>query len=119
MTKKKFLNELEKKLSVLDDSEIQDIMNEYSDIIDEKLKHGKTEKEAIEDFGSLDDLVKEILSAYKINPNYKEAHKDEFEASAKKLGEDFDTFIKKGAEKASKVTKKVMDQVHKMIKNLQ
>ena len=38
MTKKKFLNELEKKLSVLDDSEIQDIMNEYSDIIDEKLK---------------------------------------------------------------------------------
>lgn len=111
MTKKKFLNELEKKLSVLDDSEIQDIINEYRDIIDEKVKHGKTEKEAIEDFGSLDDLVKEILSAYKINPNYKEAHKDEFEASAKKLGEDFDDFIKKGAEKASKVTKKVMDQV--------
>ena len=111
MTKKKFLNELEKKLSVLDDSEIQDIMNEYSDIIDEKLKHGKTEKEAIEDFGSLDDLAKEILSAYKINPNYKEGHKDEFEASAKKLGEDFDEFIKKGAEKASKATKKVMEQV--------
>lgn len=111
MTKKKFLSELEKKLSVLDDSEIQDIVNEYRDIIDEKVKHGKTEKEAIEDFGSLDDLVKEILSAYKINPNYKEAHKVEFEASAKKLGEDFDTFIKKGAEKASKVTKKVMDQV--------
>lgn len=111
MTKKKFLSELEKKLSVLDDSEIQDIINEYRDIIDEKVKHGKTEKEAIEDFGSLDDLVKEILSAYKINPNYKEVHKDEFEASAKKLGEDFDTFIKKGAEKASKVTKKVMDQV--------
>lgn len=111
MTKKKFLNELEKKLSVLDDSEIQDIMNEYSDIIDEKLKHGKTEKEAIEDFGSLDDLAKEILSAYKINPNYKEGHKDEFEASAKKLGEDFDEFIKKGAEKASKATKTVMEQV--------
>lgn len=111
MTKKKFLSELEKKLSVLDDSEIKDIINEYRDIIDEKVKHGKTEKEAIEDFGSLDDLVKEILSAYKINPNYKDVHKDEFEASAKKLGEDFDTFIKKGAEKASKVTKKVMDQV--------
>lgn len=111
MTKKKFLNELEKKLAVLDDSEIQDIVNEYRDIIDEKVKHGKTEKEAIEDFGSLDDLVKEILSAYKINPNYKEVHKDEFEASAKKLGEDFDEFVKKGAEKASQVTKKVIDQV--------
>ena len=49
MTKKKFLSELEKKLSVLDDSEIQDIINEYRDIIDEKVKHGKTEKEVIED----------------------------------------------------------------------
>lgn len=111
MTKKKFLSELEKKLSVLDDSEIKDIVNEYSDIIDEKVKHGKTEKEAIADFGKLDDLAKEILSAYKINPNYKEGTKDEFEASAKKLSEDFDDFIKKGADKASKATKKVMEQV--------
>ena len=111
MTKKKFLSELEKKLSVLNESEIKDIMNEYNDIIDEKVKHGKTEKEAISDFGKIDDLANEILSAYKINPNYNEGSKDEFEASCKKLGEDFDDFIKKGAEKASKVTKKVMDQV--------
>lgn len=72
MTKKKFLSELEKKLSVLNESEIKDIVNEYSDIIDEKVKHGKTEKEAIEDFGKLDDLAKEILSAYKINPDYED-----------------------------------------------
>lgn len=111
MTKKKFLSELEKKLSVLNESEIKDIVNEYSDIIDEKVKHGKTEKEAIEDFGKLDDLAKEILSAYKINPDYKETRKDEFEASAKKLGEDFDEFIKKGAAKASQVTKDVIDNV--------
>ena len=32
MTKKKFLSELEKKLSVLNESEIKDIMNEYNDI---------------------------------------------------------------------------------------
>ena len=111
MTKKKFLSELEKKLSVLNESEIKDIMNEYNDIIDEKVKHGKTEKEAISDFGKIDDLVNEILSAYKINPNYNEESKDEFEASCKKLGEGFDDFIKKGAEKASKATKKVMEQV--------
>lgn len=111
MTKKKFLSELEKKLSVLNESEIKDIMNEYNDIIDEKVKHGKTEKEAISDFGKIDDLANEILSAYKINPNYNEGSKDEFEASCKKLGEDFDDFIKKGAEKASKATKKVMEQV--------
>ena len=94
MTKKKFLSELEKKLSVLNESEIKDIMNEYNDIIDEKVKHGKTEKEAISDFGKIDDLANEILSAYKINPNYNEESKDEFEASCKKLGEDFDDFIK-------------------------
>ncbi|MBS7021215.1 MAG: DUF1700 domain-containing protein, partial [Firmicutes bacterium] len=77
MTKKKFLSELEKKLNVLNESEIKDIINEYSDIIDEKVKHGKTEKEAIEDFGKIEDLAKEILSAYKINPDYKETRKDE------------------------------------------
>lgn len=68
--KNKFLKDLEKRLIVLDESERKDIINEYNDIIDEKVKHGKTEEEAINDFGSLDDLTKEILSAYKINTNY-------------------------------------------------
>lgn len=75
MSKKDFLNKLAKKLSVLDDSERQDILTEYTDTINEKVKQGQTEEEAVKDFGDIDDLVKEILKAYKINPDFDE--KDE------------------------------------------
>ena len=37
--KEKFLKDLEKKLSVLSNEEKQDIITEYSDIIDEKIKN--------------------------------------------------------------------------------
>lgn len=43
MSKKDFLNKLAKKLSVLDDSERQDILTEYTDTINEKVKQGQTE----------------------------------------------------------------------------
>lgn len=85
MTKRKFLNELEKKLYILNDEERKDIINEYKDTIEEKMKHGKTEQEAIEDFGSMDLLVEEILKAYKINPKFEKKEenkvKDVFEKS--------------------------------------
>ncbi|MCI9084465.1 MAG: DUF1700 domain-containing protein [Bacilli bacterium] len=77
MSKKDFLNKLAKKLSVLDDSERQDILTEYTDTINEKVKQGQTEEEAVKDFGNIDDLVKEILKAYKINPDFDE--KDELQ----------------------------------------
>jgi len=57
------------------DSERQDILTEYTDTINEKVKQGQTEEEAVKDFGNIDDLVKEILMAYKINPDFDE--KDE------------------------------------------
>ena len=41
MTKDKFLRELEKKLSILSEEERKDTINEYRDIIEEKVKHGK------------------------------------------------------------------------------
>lgn len=72
MNKKEFLNTLEKKLSVLEKDEKQDILIEYTDTINEKIKQGQSEEEAVKDFGNIDDLVKEILKAYKINPDYEE-----------------------------------------------
>lgn len=109
MTKKQFLNKLEKELSILDEHEVKDIINEYNDIIEEKIKHGQKEKEAVAEVGDVESLAKDILSAYKVNPNYKKKEGDEFTQSAKKLGEDFDSFIKKGAEKATKITQNVVD----------
>lgn len=70
MTKKEFLDKLEHKLHLLKRDEIQDILDEYSGYIDNKLQEGKTEDEAVADFGNLDDLAREILSAYKINEKY-------------------------------------------------
>lgn len=110
MTKNKFLKELDKSLYVLAESERKDIINEYRDIIEEKMKHGKTEKEAVEEFGSMDQLVREILSAYKVNPNYNNKE-DDFKESAKKLGNDFDSFVKKGAIKATEFTKEVVEEI--------
>lgn len=109
MTKKQFLNKLEKELNILDEHEVKDIINEYNDIIEEKIKHGQKEKDAVAEVGDVESLAKDILSAYKVNPNYKKREGDEFTQSAKKLGEDFDSFIKKGAEKATKITQNVVD----------
>src|SRR5574344_326489 len=104
--KEKFLKDLEKKLSVLSDDERKDIINEYSDIIDEKIKHGKTEEESIKEFGDIKELSKEILKTYKINPDYNKSEFSEKTNDFIKSGEDL---IKKGAQKLSDVTEDVVD----------
>lgn len=110
MTKNKFLKDLDKSLYVLAEAERKDIINEYRDIIEEKIKHGKTEKEAVDEFGSIEELSREILSAYKVNPDYSKKDED-FVDSAKKLGNDFDSFVKKGAKKATEFTKEVVEEI--------
>lgn len=66
MTKQAFLDKLRSRLSILDDNEVEDILSEYAAHIDQKVASGKTEAEAIADFGDFNELVKAILSAYKI-----------------------------------------------------
>jgi len=99
VNKKEFLDLLEKKLSVLDDKERQDIIIEYTDTINEKVKQGQSEQDAVKDFGDIDDLVKDILIAYKINPNYEEKQ-DSFGKKSEEL-------IKQGAEVVSDFSRKV------------
>ncbi len=76
MKKEEFMKELKEKLDILDEKEIKDIIEEYTGYIDEKVKSGKTEEEAIKDFGSIDELTTELLKAYKINVNKKEKEKN-------------------------------------------
>ena len=66
MKKREFLAKLRKKLSVLEESEIDDITREYGGYIDEKIESGATEEEAVSSFGSIGELAKELLSAYKV-----------------------------------------------------
>lgn len=75
MNKKTFLGNLRKRLNVLSKDEVDDILEEYEGYINEKVSSGKSEEDAIKDFGSFDSLVKEILSAYKLNENYEDSVK--------------------------------------------
>lgn len=67
MTKDEFLRLLDRKLDVINERERRDIIDEYRTHIEMKMKEGKTEEEAIADFGDIDELVDDILDAYKIN----------------------------------------------------
>lgn len=74
MKKDEFLSQLEKKLQVINERERRDIIDEYRTHIEMKMKDGKTEEEAIEDFGDIDELVDDILDAYKINTDRVHQH---------------------------------------------
>lgn len=108
MSKDKFLRDLEKKLSILSEEERKETIDEYRDIIEEKVKHGKKESEAVKEFGSIDELAKEILNAYKINPDYNRNNTGD---KAKDFVDGAEEIIRKGAKKISKVTDDVVDDV--------
>ncbi len=72
MNKEEFIKKLRKRLNVLEDSEVEDIINEYVGFIEEKVNAGKTEEEAIKELGDFEEIVSDLLSAYKV----KEPSKD-------------------------------------------
>ncbi len=102
MNKEEFLKTLSKKLEILEEKERADTIDEYRDTIEEKMRNGQTEEEAVSDFGSVDELAKEILSAYKINPNY--GKDPAFFEKGEKL-------IKKGAKKLANFTEGIVSDV--------
>lgn len=67
MTKNEFFQKLEARLNILNEQERNDILCEYNSHIEFKMQDGKTEAEAIADFGDVDALAEEILSAYHID----------------------------------------------------
>ena len=77
MNKKEFIDYIEKRLNILDKNEIEDIVNEYIQHIDNKLSEGMSEKDAVATLGNCEDLVREILLAYNINPDYEKAGKED------------------------------------------
>lgn len=66
MNKKEFLVSLRKQLNILKESEIEDIVQEYELHIDDEVSAGKTEEEAVENFGDVEELAREILDAYQL-----------------------------------------------------
>ena len=107
MNKKSFIKKLKNNLIILEESEVNDIIEEYSNNIDEKIKNGKSEEEAIKDFGDIDELSKEILKAYKINPKFVKSEE------GSDLYQNFENVIKKGAKKLSNFTKNAVEDIKK------
>lgn len=110
MNKEKFLEKLRKKLDILNQDEVNDIIDEYGGYIDEKVKKGKTEEEAIKEFGDFDELVKEILSAYKINEDYEEKKSDWFSNFFESVGNAIDHIVRNLSNKSgSEIAKFVIE----------
>lgn len=72
MSKEEFLKQLQERIRILQPSEQQDILDEYAQHIQMRMEGGLSEEEAIRDFGSLDDLVAQILEAYHISPDWQD-----------------------------------------------
>lgn len=106
MNKEEFLQALEKELSILNDKEREDIIDEYKDTIEEKVKHGQSEEDAVRDFGKIDELVSEILDAYKINPEYNQK-----DSSFDKIAQKGESLIKKGAGKLADMTRDFVNNI--------
>lgn len=75
MNKEGFLKELREHLRVLDEREQEDIIDEYAQHIDLKMKSGLSEEEAISDFGNIGELASDILEAYHVDPKFEEKTK--------------------------------------------
>jgi len=99
MKKKEFLNALRKKLEILESSEVDDIITEYSGYIDEKMESGVSEENAVEAFGNLDELANDLLSAYKIKIK---KEKDPIGDFSKKVLENINYIVDELSEKSSK-----------------
>lgn len=66
MNKEEFIKKLRKRLSVLEDKEIEDIVSEYVGYIEEKEAIGLTEEEAVKELGDFEEIMSDLLAAYKV-----------------------------------------------------
>lgn len=62
MLKADFLKELEKKLSGLPQADIDERLNFYSEMIDDRMEDGLSEEEAVAAIGTVDEVYEEIVS---------------------------------------------------------
>ncbi len=62
MTKKQFLDELERGLSGIPKNDIYERTTFYSEMIDDRMEDGLSEEEAVAGIGPVEDIVKQVLS---------------------------------------------------------
>jgi len=99
MNKEEFLNALRKRLNVLEDSEIEDIISEYEGYIEEKVNVGCTEEEAVKELGDMDEIVSDLLAAYKVKSEPTESGLNKF---INKISNAIDNFMDSLNDKSAK-----------------
>ena len=62
MTKKEFLNELEARLNALPKEDVQERLDFYSEMIDDRVEEGRSEEEAVYEIGPVDEVVNQIAA---------------------------------------------------------
>lgn len=62
VTKLEFLMSLSNKLSGLPQSEIEERLNFYSEMIDDRIEEGFSEEEAVSQIGSVDEIVSQVIA---------------------------------------------------------
>lgn len=92
MNKEKFIKKLRKRLEVLENKEIEDIVSEYEGYIEEKVSSGKTEEEAVSELGDFEEIVSDLLGAYKVKPTKANADSN-FNGIVNKISNGIDKFI--------------------------
>ena len=107
MSKEEFLKTLRKRLSILEDSEIEDIISEYEGYIEEKVNVGLSESEAIKELGDIDEIVSDLLAAYKV----KEPKSDNFNSIINKFCNAIDNFMSSLDNKSAKDIIRILIEV--------
>ena len=72
MSKEQFLKELKNRLSGLPKDDLEDRISFYREAIDDRIEEGKTEEEAVNDLGTIDEIVNEIAKDYPLGKLVKE-----------------------------------------------
>ncbi len=62
MTKNEFLTQLKGKLNGLPEEDLNNRIEFYSEMIDDRIEEGKTEEEAVSEIGTVDEVVSQIAS---------------------------------------------------------
>lgn len=118
MKKEAFISTLKKYLSVLEEKEIQDIIEEYEQHIDMKMQKGLSEEDAIADFGDLKELCAGILEAYHVKADYKEKKNLDFtkvkEESKKATGKATNV-LEKAVQGFGNAVKKIVYMIGKVL----
>lgn len=82
MNKQEFLAQLKNKLSGLPESDVEERLNFYGELIDDMIEEGASEAEAVASVGSVDDIASQIIS--EASPSKKENEEEKIEIHCKK-----------------------------------